>query len=143
MLNVVDVKDRVKGAVYGHLIGDAFGVPYEFKPANEIPEFDPANLSMQVPDGYDRSWKVIPPGTWSDDGSQMLCLYEQMKEGYDQDKFVKLLLRWRYTNYMWMVGKNFDCGMQTARTLDELFHGAKVSDLSFDEFENGNGSLIS
>ena len=32
--------DRWKGGLYGLLIGDALGVPYEFHSAEQIPAFD-------------------------------------------------------------------------------------------------------
>jgi len=28
--------ERLEGAVFGHLVGDALGVPYEFRPADQI-----------------------------------------------------------------------------------------------------------
>lgn len=141
----MDLENKVKGAIYGHLIGDAFGVPYEFKKSHNIPVWFPKYLheiSMTPPPGYNRAWKEIPPGTWSDDGSQMLCLYECINHGYDQKTFVNVLLNWRFRNHLWIDGKNFDCGLQTARTLDELSWGASVEDLQFDEKDNGNGSLM-
>jgi len=31
-----DLRDRLAGAVWGHLVGDAMGVPYEFLPPETI-----------------------------------------------------------------------------------------------------------
>ena len=58
---------RIKGGIYGLLIGDALGVPYEFHPARAIP---PANrIEMEPPAGFPRAHAGTPPGTWSDDGT--------------------------------------------------------------------------
>ena len=44
--------DRWKGGLYGLLIGDALGVPYEFHSAEQIPAFD--KIDMEPPVGLDR-----------------------------------------------------------------------------------------
>jgi ADP-ribosyl-[dinitrogen reductase] hydrolase len=31
------IKERIEGGIYGLLVGDALGVPYEFHAQNEIP----------------------------------------------------------------------------------------------------------
>ena len=59
---------RLAGAVWGHLIGDAVGVPYEFKSADQIKD---------VRFGATGSHRQ-PPGTWSDDGSLMLALLDSL-----------------------------------------------------------------
>ncbi|MBQ4637639.1 MAG: ADP-ribosylglycohydrolase family protein, partial [Clostridia bacterium] len=66
------------GGLYGLLIGDALGVPYEFKAANEIPEFD--QIDMIPPKGYPRTYPQVSVGTWSDDGAQALCLLSSLIE---------------------------------------------------------------
>lgn len=32
--------ERLEGAIYGHLVGDALGVPYEFHPPDQIGEVE-------------------------------------------------------------------------------------------------------
>lgn len=66
------LEDRIAGGFWGMLIGDAFGVPYEFHAASELPA--PGGLQMTPPAGFDRSHVRVPPGTWSDDGAQALAL---------------------------------------------------------------------
>ena len=58
MTDPVLLATRLSGAVWGHLVGDAVGVPYEFRSAQEITsvEFGASGTHGQ------------PPGTWSDDG---------------------------------------------------------------------------
>lgn len=63
-------RDRLAGSLTGLLIGDALGVPYEFKEPRDLP---PAHLiEYEPPRGFPRSHAQVPPGTWSDDGSQAL-----------------------------------------------------------------------
>ena len=62
---------RCAGAIYGHLVGDAFGVPYEF--------LRPAALPHELP-WTGGGTHGQPPGTWSDDGALMLCLVASLHE---------------------------------------------------------------
>lgn len=52
------------GALYGHLCGDAFGVPYEFKAPSALP----AELVWRGHGSHGQ-----PAGTYSDDGALMLA----------------------------------------------------------------------
>jgi ADP-ribosylglycohydrolase len=68
---VISRRDRIAGGLFGMLVGDALGVPYEFNRAADIPA--PDQIEMQPPLGFVRSHALVPPGTWSDDGAQALC----------------------------------------------------------------------
>ena len=71
-----ELAERLAGAVWGHLVGDAVGVPYEFGPAR------PAASVVFGATGTHRQ----PPGTWSDDGALMLALLDSMLAvGFDID----------------------------------------------------------
>lgn len=56
--------ERLEGAIFGHLVGDALGVPYEFKTADAI-----GAVEWRGGGVHDQ-----PAGTWSDDGALMLAL---------------------------------------------------------------------
>jgi hypothetical protein len=60
--------ERLEGAVYGHLVGDAMGVPYEFQPPERI-----GVVQWRGHGTYDQ-----PPGTCSDDGALMLALLDSL-----------------------------------------------------------------
>jgi ADP-ribosyl-[dinitrogen reductase] hydrolase len=70
MSSAIDLSERLAGAIWGHLIGDAVGVPYEFGPARRADsiQFGASGTHHQ------------PPGTWSDDGSLMLALLDSLLE---------------------------------------------------------------
>ena len=70
--------NKLKGGIFGLLVGDALGVPYEFHPAADIPPID--KIDMQPPAGFSRAHMGVPPATWSDDGAQALCLLDSLVE---------------------------------------------------------------
>ena len=67
-------KDKMIDGLFGALVGDAVGVPYEFRKPSNIPPYEA--IDINPPLGYNRAWKDIPDGTYSDDGSQLLCVAE-------------------------------------------------------------------
>ena len=69
-------EERLTGGLYGALIGDALGVPYEFHAAEELPPY--AEIEMTPPAGFQRAHAGVKPGTWSDDGAQALCLLDSL-----------------------------------------------------------------
>ena len=72
-------KSKIRGGIYGLLLGDAAGVPYEFNPpANLAPHAD--RIDMAPPPGFRRTYSGLPVGTWSDDGALALCLLESLVE---------------------------------------------------------------
>ena len=62
--------DILRAAIYGHLVGDAIGVPYEFiaPDAHRVVE-------LRGHGSHDQ-----PPGTWSDDGALMLALLDSLRQ---------------------------------------------------------------
>jgi ADP-ribosyl-[dinitrogen reductase] hydrolase len=135
--------DRIRGAVYGLLVGDALGVPYEFHAASEIPEAD--LVEMVPPKGFRRAHAGTPPGTWSDDGAQALLLLESLRQNpkLSLTDFAALLVRWYQAGYMTPDGRVFDIGIQTSRALRKLMDGANPETAGpSGERENGNGSLM-
>lgn len=127
-------------AVTAALLGDAFGVPHEFKEGYTIP--GKAELNMVMPDRYRKTYAWVPYGTWSDDGSQMLALLDALlaRSGrYDADKFGENLLAWYNDARFQAGGAVFDCGAQTRKALDLLNAGRHYAE----ESEHcGNGSLM-
>lgn len=135
--------DRIRGAIWGLLVGDALGVPYEFREPSELPGSD--MIEMSPPDWFDRAHPGTPPGTWSDDGAQALCLLASLLEygRFDPDDFAGRLLAWHKDGYMAVDGRVFDCGIQTGQALAAL--GAGASPLRAGprgEYDNGNGALM-
>jgi ADP-ribosyl-[dinitrogen reductase] hydrolase len=136
-------ESRIAGGLYGLLVGDALGVPYEFHPAGAIPPREA--IEMSPPRGFGRAHPGVPPGTWSDDGSQALCLLASLleKKALDPDDFGHRLLDWYENGYLAVDGKVFDVGVQTSAALLELRAGTPALKAGrTDERANGNGSLM-
>lgn len=140
---MVTLREKIEGGIYGLLVGDALGVPYEFHPKPEIPpvpkiEFDP-------PLNFNRAHKSVPPGTWSDDGALALILLASLLncEKLDLDDFARGLVDWYDNGYMAVDSNVFDVGIQTSQAIRRLRLGVKAAEAGKnDERSNGNGSLM-
>lgn len=136
-------KDRIAGGLQGLLIGDALGVPYEFHDAADIPSL--ALIDFEPPTDFPRSHNGVPPGTWSDDGAQALCLLSSLLtcDGLDLRNFAGQLLNWAAWGYLAVDGHVFDIGIQTYRALEALKAGASPEQSGpTGEYDNGNGALM-
>lgn len=141
---MVNLKQR---ALLGALLGDAAGVPYEFKRPDELP--DRPNIDMTPPavDMLGRRFfrtYGMPDGTYSDDGALLLCLTEAMLDlPVDWPRaFAGKAVNWRRHGYMAVGGRVFDIGNQTAIALTELEEGADPTTREDDDWASGNGSLM-
>lgn len=133
--------DRVRGGIYGLLVGDALGVPYEFHDAGDLPSV----IEMDPPEWFRRAHPSVRPGTWSDDGAQALALLESLlaHTSFDAEDFGRRLLRWFDEGHMAVGGLVFDVGIQTRIALDRLREGTPAMEAGpSEERRNGNGSLM-
>jgi len=138
----LSLRDRISGGLFGLLVGDALGVPYEFCAASDLP--DPSAIEFVPPKGFRRSHSSVPPSTWSDDGAQALCLLASLLERgcLDLLDFSKKLLRWYDEGAFTPDRKVFDCGIQTRAAIEALRSGvAPERSGPPGEWDNGNGSL--
>lgn len=140
-----DLASRVAGGLVGLLVGDALGVPYEFHPPQDIPPV--ASIEFAPPPHFQRSHAAVPPGTWSDDGAQALCLLESLLAcgRMDAEDFARRLLRWYEHGHLAVDGIVFDVGVATGRALLALRSGvpAAIAGEGASEYSNnGNGSLM-
>lgn len=135
--------NNIEGALFGLLVGDALGVPYEFHEAYEIPPRE--LIEYTPPDGFIRAHGGVPPATWSDDGAQALCLLESLLEhgDYVEEDFINRLVAWDTEGYMCVDDAKFDIGLTTANALLMYRLGVGVEGATqTDERSNGNGSLM-
>lgn len=116
----------LKDAVYGLAVGDALGVPYEFKARGT---FECSGMA-----GYGTHNQ--PKGTWSDDTSMTLALCDSIRECGEVDVYD---IRTRFCEWLfegcYTVDGAFDFG---DTTYNALRLGVGESDVT----SNGNGSLM-
>lgn len=119
-------KTTLRDCIYGLAVGDALGVPYEFRPRG----------TFECTDMIGYGTHGQPAGTWSDDTSMTLATCDSIRElGHIdtadmRDKFVSWIARGEYT-----IDGVFDYGGTTARALRTGKGGSG-------ERDNGNGSLM-
>lgn len=136
-------EERMSGGLYGLLIGDALGVPYEFHGPELIPA--PEAIEYTPPPGFHRAHEGVPPGTWSDDGAHALCLLDSLtyQKGLDCEDLGRRLVNWYDWGYLAVEGQVFDVGIQTRNALGRLRDGTPALLAGPDgEKDNGNGSLM-
>ncbi len=116
----------LRACVYGMAVGDALGVPYEFRPRGSF-----RCTGMTGHGSHDQ-----PAGTWSDDTSMALALCDSYRAlgTVDADDVRRRFLAW-YRDGAYTVDGLFDVCGTTARAL-AAGHGMAG------ERDNGNGSLM-
>jgi ADP-ribosylglycohydrolase/protein-tyrosine phosphatase len=124
--------ERLEGAVYGHLVGDALGVPYEFQDADGIGE---VRWRGEGTHGQ-------PAGTWSDDGALMLALLDSLLTcGFDTADQARRALAWREEGRYAPGAEVFDIGNATRAALEGLRAGVPPEEAGAVDAK-GSGSLM-
>ncbi len=136
-------RDRIAGGLYGLLVGDALGVPYEFRGAEELPAY--AEIEMVPPKWFKKTYQEVEAGTWSDDGAQALCLLDSLlkKKGFCLEDYADFLFSW-YERGTWAVDEVvFDVGNQTGYALNAYRRGVPAAECGMLIPEGkGNGALM-
>ena len=125
-----------KDILFGIAVGDAMGVPVEFKSRKTIKQNPVIDMI-----GY--GTYNLPPGTFSDDSSLAFCLAEALTQEFSLQRIGDNFIAWLYKNYWTPRGEVFDVGIATNKAIKllqegcppELAGGIEVTD-------NGNGSLM-
>lgn len=138
-----DLQLKIAGGFYGLLVGDALGVPYEFKHPSEIPPR--AEIEFSPPVGFARTYPQVPIGTWSDDGAQALALLDSLLrcEKLDLNDLAERIASWREAGQYAVGGKVFDIGITTNAAISRFRAGAAAENAGLKgEADNGNGALM-
>jgi len=129
-------RDLIKDALLGVAIGDAIGVPVEFRRREEL---DRNPLTGMTGFGAHHQ----PSGTWSDDSSLTFCLAEMLCRGYDLDDLACRFINWKNHAYWTAHDRVFDIGIATMAAIGRLEEGVStVLAGGKEERNNGNGSLM-
>ncbi|WNJ17652.1 ADP-ribosylglycohydrolase family protein [Pontibacter sp. G13] len=129
--------------LFGLAIGDALGVPFEFRSSEQMRQFPATDMV-----GFGTHNQ--PAGTWSDDSSLTFCLAEALVEGYSLEGAASRMVAFKEQNYWTPRGELFDIGLTTSQELSQLaeqLSGGEPSKLNRrilieNEEANGNGALM-
>lgn len=131
------MSNKVYDGIMGLVVGDAVGVPYEFK--------ERYSFRCEGMTGFGTYSQ--PPGTWSDDSSLTLATLDSLIENSGKIKLDDMMIRfreWLYDRCYTARGQTFDVGNTTRLAIARYdvnknnvyaCGGKKVTD-------NGNGSLM-
>ena len=106
-------REFIKDILLGVAIGDAIGVPVEFKSRQELTQYPVEGMI-----GYGTHHQ--PPGTWSDDSSLTFCLAEMLCGKYDLKDLAGRFINWKNNGYWTPHGRVFDMGIATSAAISRL-----------------------
>ncbi|MBX2840365.1 MAG: ADP-ribosylglycohydrolase family protein [Flammeovirgaceae bacterium] len=131
-----DLESNIHGLLFGVCVGDALGVPVEFKSRDELKVFP-------VEDMMGFGSHNQPIGTWSDDSSLTFCLAESLLSGFDLNDISRKFQDWYYNAHWTPHGEVFDIGNATLNAIEKLKIGI-VPEFAggMEENDNGNGALM-
>ena len=127
-------KNKVKGMLWGLIVGDAFGSPIQFstkdghKWLSEMEDCPVFNL---------------PKGYWTDDGSMALCIIDSYirQRDYDLKDIARTFAKWYFDGYLSSVpGRSFDVGGATQESIIAFHRSGNLVNGS--EESQGNGSIM-
>ena len=125
--------DRMKGMLWGLVVGDCLGSPIQFTSKDEHP---------WVTEMVECPVFRLPPGYWTDDSSMAMCVMDSYirKEGYDLKDIGATFCKWLKTGYLSSIeGRSFDVGGTTYASCAGLATGSLVNGA---EDSQGNGSIM-
>jgi ADP-ribosylglycohydrolase len=129
-------ENSIKSVLFGVAVGDALGVPVEFKSRVLM-------CQQPVKDMIGYGTYNLPAGTWSDDSALTFCLAEGMLLEFDLNSVGQNFVKWYHENYWTPRGEVFDVGGVTRQAIDRLAQGHQPELAGgFNENDNGNGSLM-
>ncbi len=132
MDNGPDLESRLKGGLWGVIVGDAFGFPFQFWSRGRMKAEYPGPKDIPMLDGL-----------WSDDSSLTLATAQALIDGYSLERIAQNFISWYYDGEFTPRRYAFDEGITTSRAIERLAEG--ISPLNAGgrgERDNGNGSLM-
>ncbi|OJJ18808.1 hypothetical protein BKI52_24880 [marine bacterium AO1-C] len=72
------IKDKIRGVIFGQAIGDAIGLGTEFMTQAMVKHYYPDGLTEYTQILQDKHRKRWKPGEWTDDTNQMLCILDSI-----------------------------------------------------------------
>ena len=124
--------DRLRGMLWGLLVGDCLGSPAQFMDMDSFPK-----ITEMIPCHYFHT----PPGYWTDDGAMALCIIKSAVscKGYDLEDIADCFISWYDEGFCSSLDYAFDIGTATAKGILGLKRNRFRN--GFEESQ-GNGSIM-
>lgn len=124
--------DRLRGMLWGLIIGDCLGSPVQFSEMDSFP-----TVTEMLPCRHFNT----PAGCWTDDGAMALCIMESAVscQGYYIQDIANNFIRWYDEGFCSSLDHAFDIGTATAMGIHSLKRGILCN--GFEESQ-GNGSIM-
>ena len=130
---------KVLDCVIGHAVGDAMGVPTEFKSREKL-------LSNPVTDMVGFGSHSVPKGTWSDDTSMSIGTIDAIINNNGEINLKDIMMNfyyWLKENKFTPHGEVFDAGSTCVKSVVNFSKSLDVTTCGLkDVYSNGNGSLM-
>lgn len=128
---------KVKGSIWGFIVGDALGVPVEFIDRDYLKKHT-------VSDMEEYGTHYQPKGTWSDDSSMVIATIDSLIKNSNEINYTDIMqnfLLWKTQGYFTPFGRVFDIGNATSFALND--YQFKVNRGQKDDYKCGNDSISS
>lgn len=130
--------EKIIGSVIGFAVGDAIGVPVEFKSRDELKK-------EPISDMLEYGSHNQAEGVWSDDTSMVLATMDSINElkNINYEDIMKKFSEWYLKGDNTATGEVFDIGLTTKKAINKYISGEKFWKCGSQSFyENGNGALM-
>ena len=125
-------------SILGHAVGDAMGVPTEFRLREQL-------LKKPVTKMVEFTRMGLPKGTWSDDTSMEIATIDSFIQNnrFDYDDIMRRWVDWVNKSDYTATGITFDVGRTCLRAITRYTEGVKALECGANSLDtNGNGSLM-
>ncbi|CAF1239342.1 unnamed protein product [Rotaria sordida] len=115
------ILNRIKGSIFGLILGDALGAHVEFRPHSYL-------VANPVTDLQGGGTWGLKKGQFTDDGSMTLCLANSLVARHGFEPYDQLVrYKWWFRHgYMSSTGTCFDIGNSTKKALSEFENRQKL-----------------
>ena len=126
--------ERYRGSLLGLAVGDALGVPLEFRVPGSFTPID----DMVAGGTFE-----VMVGQWTDDTSMALCLAQSLiEQGFNPVDQLQKYVRWWREGYLSSIDRCFDIGNATVEALMSFEKTKSAYCGSTDPSSAGNGSIM-
>lgn len=130
-----EMRDKIAGAIYGFVIGDAMGATTEFMAAKQI------ELKYgQVTDIIGGGWLGIKAGNVTDDTQMTICVMKALMKTLRKNDAFQFVKECRKEFIRWYKSGPIDIGGQCSVAINQMMSGRFMTYRNDDAL--GNGSLM-